>query len=115
LDNDFPEHWRASYGLGTPGKQNFSNTIEEYNLSQNYPNPCQTTTSIDLSMQEAGYLTIQVHDVFGRKISTLINDHKEKSTYNLSLDTSYLPTGIYFYTMVVDNQIIATKKMMVIH
>jgi hypothetical protein len=115
LENDYPENWRASFYLGTPGRQNFSNTIEAFSLSQNYPNPCQTTTNIGLSMPESGYLSIQVYDIYGRKVSTLINDHKEQSTYTLSLDTSYFPTGIYFYTMVVDNQIIDTKKMMVIH
>jgi len=115
LNNDLPENWKASIEIGTPGKQNFSNAIEEHSLSQNYPNPCKTATHISFSMQEPGFLSIQVHDVYGRKISTLINDHMEKSTYQLSWDINHLPTGIYFYTMVVDNQLIDTKKMVIVH
>jgi hypothetical protein len=114
LENDFPENWRASHELGTPGRQNFSNTIEEHSLAQNYPNPCQENTNISFNVQEAGFISIQIHDVFGRKISSLINEHQEKSNYQLSLDTSYLPTGIYLYTMFVDHQLIDTKKMVII-
>jgi hypothetical protein len=115
LNNDLAENWKASFAIGTPGQQNFSNTIEEHSLSQNYPNPCQSTTIIPVSIIEPGYLTIQLHDVFGRYISTFLNEYFEKSAYQFSFDTSRLPTGIYFYTMTVDNQLIDTKKMVVIH
>jgi hypothetical protein len=114
LENDYPENWRASFELGTPGRQNFSNTIEENILVQNYPNPCQESTYIPFSVQEPGYISIQIHDIYGRKISSFINKYQEKSNYELTLDTSYFPTGIYFYTMYLDNQLIDTKKMIVI-
>jgi len=115
LNNDLAENWKASYAIGTPGRQNFSNSIEKHLISQNYPNPCQSSTTIFVSLLDAGFLNIQLHDIFGRHISTFLNEYREKSTYQFSFDTSYLPTGIYFYTMVVDNQLIDTKKMVVIH
>jgi hypothetical protein len=114
LNNDLAENWTASYGIGTPGRQNFSNTIEKHSLSQNYPNPCGSSTYIPVSMQEPGYLSIQIHDIFGRHISTIVNKHMEKSAYQFSWDTSHLPTGIYLYTMTVDNQRVDTKKMVVL-
>ena len=114
LNNDLPENWKASFAIGTPGRQNFSNAIEEHSISQNYPNPCQSSTTFSVSLEEPGFLSIQLHDIFGRHISTLFNEFREKSTYEISFDTSYLQTGIYFYTLVVDNQVIDTKKLMVI-
>jgi hypothetical protein len=114
LYNELAENWKASFGLGTPGRQNFSNTIEEHSLSQNYPNPSMSTTQISFSVQEPGYLSIELYDIYGRYISTLVNGFKEKSSYKLYYDTSLLPTGIYFYSMTVDNQLIDTKKMVVI-
>jgi len=114
LYNELAENWKASFSLGTPGRQNFSNLIENHSLSQNYPNPSQSKTRISFSMQEPGYLSIQLYDIYGRQISTLINGFKEKSAYHFYYDTSLLPTGIYFYSMIVDNQLIETKKMVVI-
>ena len=114
LYNELAENWKASFSLGTPGRQNFSNTIENHSLSQNYPNPSLSVTQISFSMQEPGYLSIQLYDIYGRQISNLINGFKEKSAYHFYYDTSLLPTGIYFYSMIVDNQLIDTKKMVVI-
>ena len=112
--NELAENWKASFGLGTPGRQNFSNTIENHSISQNYPNPSVSATQISFSINEPGYLSIELYDVYGRYISTLVNGFREKSNYKFYYDTSLLPTGIYFYSMTVDNQLIDTKKMVVI-
>jgi hypothetical protein len=112
--NELAENWKTSFGLGTPGRQNFSNTIENHTLSQNYPNPSVSATQISFSVKESAYLSIELCDVFGRYISTLVNGFRERSTYTLYYDTSLLPTGIYFYSMTLDNQLIDTKKMVVI-
>ena len=114
LYNELAENWKASFGMGTPGRQNFSNTIENHSLSQNYPNPSMSTTQISFSVQDPGYLSIELYDIYGQYISTLVNGFKEKSTYKFYYDTSLLPTGIYFYSMTLDNQLIDTKKMVVI-
>ncbi len=114
LYNELAENWKASFSFGTPGRQNFSNTIDNHSLSQNYPNPVQSKTRISFSMQEPGYLSIRLYDIYGRQISTLINGFKEKSAYHFYYDTSLLPTGIYFYSMIVNNQLIDTKKMVVV-
>jgi hypothetical protein len=114
LNNDLAENWKASFSFGTPGRQNFSNTIHEHSLSQNYPNPCTSYTNITFSVETPGFLSIQIHDVFGRHISTLISEYKEKSAYQFTWDTSLLPSGIYFYTMAVDHEFVDTKKMVVV-
>lgn len=114
LDNRLAENWKASYELGTPGVQNFSNTIEKHSLSQNYPNPSSMNTHFSVSVYEPGFLVIQLRDIFGRNLSTLVSEYKEKSTFDYVLDTSILPAGIYFYTMIIDNRHVDTKKMVVI-
>lgn len=115
LDNEFAENWRPSYGIGTPGKQNFSNSIDVHSISQNYPNPCGGFTNIEVAMETPGLLQIRIHDVFGRYIATIVNEYKEKARYQFILDSNQMPTGLYLYTMVVDNRVVDTKKMVVIH
>jgi hypothetical protein len=114
LNNDLPESWVASSGLGTPGRQNFSNTIEKHSLAQNYPNPCHSTTNIPFTLNEAGPVKIELYDIFGHKISTLLNDYREAAKYEVKLETANLPNGIYLYSMWVNNNMVGVKKMVII-
>jgi len=114
LNNDLSESWVASYDTGTPGRQNFSNTIEQHNLEQNYPNPCSSRTNIAFTLNEPGPVKIELYDIFGHRISTLLNDYREAAKYEVELETANLSNGIYLYSMQVDNMLVGVKKMVVI-
>jgi len=113
LNNDFADSWVASYDTGTPGRQNFSNTIENHSLAQNYPNPCNSKTRIPFSIVSPGFVNIKVYDIFGREITSLLNAYKEVATYEVEWDTANLPTGVYLCAMWVDHQPVGSKKIII--
>ena len=83
---------------------------ESYNLAQNYPNPFTPSTSIRFSIPEAGLVTLRVFNLLGEDVATLVNEHKNVGNYDVQFDASRLTTGVYFYTISVNN-FTSTKKM----
>jgi hypothetical protein len=114
FDNLMPYSWASSDRHGTPGQQNQINTIDENMLGQNYPNPMSNETIIPYMIFTPGFVSIKVFDSMGRIINTLINENQETAFYELYLDAGELNTGIYFYSLTVDNIRVDTKRMIII-
>lgn len=95
----------------------------KFELMQNYPNPFNPVTKIKyqipsgLSFPRAlnGNLnvTLNVYDILGNLVSTLVNGKQTPGEYEISFDGSNLSSGIYFYKLVAGN-FVDTKKMMLI-
>ena len=103
--------------LSTPAhtigvSENIEN-LKDYKLKQNYPNPFNPTTNIEYSIKENGNVKILVFDILGREIRTVLNEFKKAGTYSLMFDGSALPSGTYFYQLIV-NDIPETKKMLML-
>jgi hypothetical protein len=84
-----------------------------YVLAQNYPNPFNPTTKINYQIPELSFVTINVFDVLGNEIETLVNEEKPIGTHTIEFDASSLPSGIYFYQLKTNN-ITQTKKMILL-
>jgi hypothetical protein len=92
---------------------NISETPQAYMLGQNYPNPFNPTTRIDFSLPKEGYVEIDIYDVTGRKVSSLVRDPFKAGIYSVEFNASNLASGIYFYTITAGD-FKATKKMLLI-
>jgi zinc carboxypeptidase/type IX secretion system substrate protein len=84
-------------------------------LKNNYPNPFNPLTSIDYSISEAGHVALQIFNVRGQLVRTLINEEQESGGYselwNGTDDNSEsVSSGIYFYKLTTEN-FSSTKKM----
>jgi hypothetical protein len=86
-----------------------------YVLRQNYPNPFNPETYIEFELPEAAKVTLEVFDILGRKIVTLLNEKKEAGAYKAIFRASdyNLTSGIYFYRIRA-NSFIKTNKMILI-
>lgn len=82
----------------------------KYDLSQNYPNPFNPNTTIRYSIPAAGLVTVKVFNLLGQQVATLVNTQQATGAYEVNFDASSLASGIYFYTLEVNN-FKATKKM----
>jgi hypothetical protein len=85
---------------------------QEYVLSQNYPNPFNPSTRITYQLPEAGHVTLKVYDIRGTLVATLVDEVQAANRYNIEFDGRQLSTGIFIYTMTVDNKFTDTKKML---
>ena len=81
-----------------------------FTLKQNFPNPFNPVTQIQYEINSAGQVSLELFDVRGVKVKTLINEHKPVGTYDFTFDGSQLSSGVYFYTMTA-NDIVQTRKL----
>jgi hypothetical protein len=68
-----------------------------FSLEQNYPNPFNPATTIYFTLSHDEHVTIDVYDVNGQKVSTLINDTRGTGTHSVVFNAADLPSGIYYY------------------
>lgn len=93
--------------------EEISTVPADLRLFQNYPNPFNPSTNIEFSVPENGFVTLNVFDVTGRLVGSLINEHKTVGEYSVRFDAKNLASGLYLYQLQVGNQTI-TKKMTLI-
>ncbi len=108
------------------GVNNISSDIpHEYKLYQNYPNPFNPTTNIKLDISSNGKrlpgqsgemsnVKLIVYDVTGKVVETLIDKELKTGSYSADWNASNYATGVYFYSLTIDGNIIDTKKLVLI-
>lgn len=79
-------------------------------LEQNYPNPFNPSTTIEFSVADPGPVTLRVYDALGRQVKTLVDGLYETGRYKVRFNSDGLPSGVYFYTLVVGTSV-ETRKM----
>jgi hypothetical protein len=84
-----------------------------YSLEQNYPNPFNPATMIRFSIAEPGLVTLNVYNLLGEKVATLVNSELASGSYEVDFNSGNYSSGIYFYTIKANNYL-ATKKMILL-
>jgi sialate O-acetylesterase len=83
-------------------------------LQQNVPNPFSQRTRISYSLPEAGNVLLEVYDITGKKVASLVNENKTAGTHScLFLAGENLPRGVYVARLTF-NESIAIKRMILI-
>ncbi|MFZ4589989.1 MAG: LamG-like jellyroll fold domain-containing protein [Ignavibacteria bacterium] len=86
-----------------------------FSIKQNYPNPFNPNTNIEFSVPKAGNVSVKLFDVSGKEYKSGINNKNLiPGVYKMNFDGSSLPSGIYFYSLIADDSIVSTKKMVLI-
>lgn len=89
--------------------------VDNYELKQNYPNPFNPTTTIEFNLPKAGNVSIKIYDLAGRKYSTDINNLSlNPGNFKMNFNGSNMSSGVYFYSLEVNGEKVATKKMLMI-
>ncbi|MFZ2324732.1 MAG: T9SS type A sorting domain-containing protein [Ignavibacteriaceae bacterium] len=84
-----------------------------YDLSQNFPNPFNPSTTIKYQLPQDGLVTLKIYDILGSEIATLVNEEKPAGKYEVNFNASQLASGIYIYKIQAGN-FISSKKMILL-
>jgi len=83
---------------------------QQFALWQNYPNPFNPGTSIGFSLPERAHVVLDVYDVLGRNVRTLVDETLEAGEHNVAFDAGNLASGVYLYRLHTDN-FVSVRKM----
>jgi hypothetical protein len=93
-----------------------STVAHDFQLEQNFPNPFNPTTTIQYNLPNATKVTIEVFNILGDKVATLVNEKQLAGTYSIEWDGKdasgrSVGSDIYFYK-ISTKDFSATKKML---
>lgn len=71
----------------------------EFALHQNYPNPFNPSTTIRYDLKTAGTVQIQIFDISGRLVNTLVEEYKTAGKHSVTFNAAGLSSGLYFMQM----------------
>lgn len=77
-----------------------------------YPNPFNTSTTINYSVESTESVSLDVYNIVGEKVETLINKVQSPGNYKTQLNRRGLQNGIYYYKLKIGNTI-DTKKIVI--
>jgi hypothetical protein len=83
-------------------------------LHQNYPNPFNPSTTIRYEVSERSTVRLQVFNLLGQEMSTLVDEEQNSGVYEARFDGSGFSSGIYLYRLFVNNRLVASQKMILI-
>jgi hypothetical protein len=100
--------WTIPLWEGTTEKQE----KPTFSVGQNFPNPFNGLTKVNVYHQYGGVLSLKVTNLTGQTLMNMEKSNVLPGVSQFVIDASTLPSGVYFYTVKQGNQTI-TKKMIV--
>lgn len=91
--------YKYSYEPATTVQEPDALLPEAYTLNQNYPNPFNPSTTISFKIPDAVPVLLQVYNIMGHHIATLIDGQREAGTHVVNFDASDLAAGVYYYRL----------------
>jgi len=70
---------------------------KDFILYDNYPNPFNPTTTIRYGIPHPCYVRLNIYNLLGQKVSSLVNKKQREGTYEVLWNALGFPSGIYFY------------------
>ena len=81
-----------------------------YGLTDVYPNPFNAVTNVGFSLDQAANISLTIHDLTGRQIAELVNGFEEPGLYNVPVNASSWPSGMYMVRL-SDGLRVSMKKV----
>lgn len=93
----------VSGGKGTPAT---------YTLLQNYPNPFNGMTNVIYHLANSGVVTLELFDVLGRKIDTLVHGFQVSGPHEIKVNAARLASGVYMCRLTTPNRAATIKLVL---
>jgi hypothetical protein len=89
-----------------------TNLSATFELGQNYPNPFNPSTIIAYELSKDTKVSIKVFNALGQQVLTLVDGSQTAGHHEVTCETKFLPSGIYYYKMTAES-FSQTKKMII--
>lgn len=87
--------------------------VSDFKLNQNYPNPFNPTTVISYQLAENSTVRLQVFDMLGREVNSLVNsERKAAGSHQVTFDAANLSSGVYIYRLSTNSGVQLTRQML---
>ena len=93
--------------------ENENSFPQEFVLSQNYPNPCNPSTTISFTLPSRSFVTLKIFDLLGREVSTIVSGELQAGSYTRQWNAANMASGVYFYGLTAGS-FVETKKLILL-
>jgi len=97
----------------TSNEETSFETPKSVKLNQNYPNPFNPSTVITFELPAATAVELNVFDITGREVATLLNETRTAGTHRVQFDASDLASGMYLYRLKTANSTLTRKLTLI--
>jgi hypothetical protein len=101
------------FGTGTTGVDDAPAAPLRYALYDSYPNPFNPLTTIRFDIGQTEDVRLEVFDLLGRSVATLVNDRLSAGTYRVPFDAARLASGVYLYRIRAGSFVETRKALLV--
>ncbi|MDZ7717554.1 MAG: T9SS type A sorting domain-containing protein [Balneolaceae bacterium] len=108
-DGSTPRFELLIASVGVDGLTELGATPDNFTLAQNYPNPFNPTTVISYQLPVSSEVRLEVYDMLGRNVATLVNEQVSAGRHTVNFDARNLSSGVYLYRLVAGSQIMTRK------
>lgn len=84
-----------------------------FTLAENYPNPFRSSTTITYTVPTSSTVTLEVFNMLGQRVATLVDGRKEPGEYSIVLEAGSLTSGLYIYRLRAGSRRISRKMLVV--
>ncbi|MCD6091446.1 MAG: T9SS type A sorting domain-containing protein, partial [Bacteroidales bacterium] len=75
----------------------------EFSLNQNFPNPFNSSTTINYSLPKSTFVNLKIFNLMGKEIETLVNEYQYIGEHQVNWQPKGLTNGIYIYKLMTGN------------
>lgn len=87
--------------------------VNRLQLNQNYPNPFNSSTTIEYDIPHDSFVRLELYDILGRRVKTVVNEMQLVGRYTVSLDAGNLSSGVYLYRLQAGRDVQTNKMTLV--
>ncbi|MBD3169274.1 MAG: T9SS type A sorting domain-containing protein [candidate division Zixibacteria bacterium] len=94
------------------GDYDDSSKPQNHMIVSNYPNPFNAATTITYELETDSDVRLEIYNLMGQRITTLVDSHNKAGRYSLSWDASGYSSGTYFFKLTADNNSVIKRMML---
>jgi len=85
----------------------------EYQLAAAFPNPFNPTAIIHIELPGKSHVSLKLYNLLGQEVQTILDEDRSAGRYDVQIDGSLLPSGVYIYRMIA-NEFVRSEKVVLL-